>query len=153
MITAIAAGAAVVFVLAKNPLFDRAFSIPQSPAAALETLRLGPKPNQYLVLPKGWGAETPHRESPEFAMPPEELERRFFEIALSEPRTARLSRDTIAARSWFWRFPDLITVRFVARDGGKSALAVYARALYGHSDLGKNKKRIDRWISELGPDS
>ncbi|OIO08261.1 MAG: hypothetical protein AUJ52_08555, partial [Elusimicrobia bacterium CG1_02_63_36] len=97
--------------------------------------------------------EKPHRESPVFEMPAEELERRFFEIALSNPRSSRRSRDTIATRSWFWRFPDLVTVRFIELEDGKSAIAVYSRALYGHSDLGMNKKRIDAWLSRLEPRS
>jgi uncharacterized protein (DUF1499 family) len=146
---AIAAGAFVVFLFAKNPLFDRVFSIGSEGEPALESVRIGPKPNQYLVLPEGWGSEKPHRVSPEFAMPAAELERRWNALVDAEPRVRRLTERTVAVRSRFWRFPDLVTVRAVPLGEETSAIAVYARALYGHSDLGVNKKRTDAWLSRL----
>ena len=53
------------------------------------------------------------------------------------------------ARSALFGFPDLIAARFVDVDGGRSGLAVYSRSVFGHSDLGVNRKRILAWMQEL----
>lgn len=148
MYAAIAAAVVVLFVC-RAPLLDRVYPAGVQTDLSLETLRLGPKPNQYLVLPRGWGAEQPHRESPVFDFSADELKRRWDAVAAASPRTLRLSADTVATRSWFWRFPDLVTVAFIPLTEDSSAIAVYSRALYGYSDLGKNKKRIDAWLSAL----
>ncbi len=133
----------------KDGLLDRLFPLKKTEAIDFKKLSLTPKPNQYLVTPKGFGEETPHRESPEFPMSVEELERKWDEVAMKAPRIERLGKGEYAARSGFFRFPDLISVRFIPIEETSSTLAVYSRALYGHSDLGKNKERIDAWMSAL----
>jgi uncharacterized protein (DUF1499 family) len=47
------------------------------------------------------------------------------------------------------RFPDVITVEFVALDADRSSLAIYSRARYGRGDFGVNRKRVQRWLSRL----
>jgi uncharacterized protein (DUF1499 family) len=53
-------------------------------------------------------------------------------------------------RTAYWRLPDIITVRFIETEHGRSTLAVYSRSVYGHSDLGANKARIEAWLAKLG---
>ena len=54
-------------------------------------------------------------------------------------------------RSWLFRFPDTVTVRFIALGAGRSTLAVYSRSHYGYSDLGVNQARVRAWLSALNP--
>lgn len=45
-------------------------------------------------------------------------------------------------------FPDYISVR-IADAGGTSRLSVLSRSRFGYSDLGANRRRVDRWLAEL----
>ena len=66
----------------------------------------------------------------------------------------RLAEDAAALqydyvqRSALWRFPDLVTVRFIAVSPETSTVAVFSRAIYG--DLGVNRKRVTAWLRLLG---
>lgn len=118
-------------------------------------LRLTRKPNQYLVCPKDLCSAQAHGESPVFSIPVDDLIEKWdamiarqkrvkFVYGQSEPR----QREYVA-RTFLMRFPDIITVRFLPLSEGRSSLAVYSRSVYGHSDFGKNRKRIDAWLTEL----
>lgn len=120
------------------------------------TLRLTAKPNQYLVAPAGFCEQAkPHRTAPEFAVDKGGLRSCFREIALAQPRIVQAGTDdatltdTYVQRSALLRFPDTITVQFLAATPGASSLAIYSRSRYGYSDLGVNKARIDAWLREL----
>jgi uncharacterized protein (DUF1499 family) len=52
-------------------------------------------------------------------------------------------------RSARFRFPDIVTVRFIAVSPAQSTLAIYSRSLYGKSDFGVNRERIDAWLKML----
>ncbi len=73
-----------------------------------------------------------------------------------EPRVAMLAEDTqtlqsdYVQRSALWRFPDIITVRFIARTDETSTVAVFSRAIYGYGDLGVNRERVTAWLRLLG---
>lgn len=53
-------------------------------------------------------------------------------------------RITYVTRSAVWGFPDYTTAE--ARAG---ALAIHARARFGRSDLGVNRRRVENWIAAL----
>jgi len=73
----------------------------------------------------------------------------------AQPRISHLksSKDgqqiDFVQRTELIRYPDIITVRFVPIDAATSTLAIYSRSVYGKSDFGVNKTRIDAWFSEL----
>ena len=119
------------------------------------TLKLTGKPNQYLICPPGLCAAPPHAASPLFDLPAEQLRARWREIAAAQPRLARLAeRDDgwqidYVQRSARFRFPDIVTVRFIPTTPTQSTLAIYSRSLYGRSDLGVNRKRIETWLALL----
>jgi len=73
-------------------------------------------------------------------------------IATARPRVSRLARDgtmaTYVQRSAVFGFPDYISIH-ATPDGDGSTLSVYSRSRFGHSDLGVNKSRIERWLTEL----
>lgn len=150
-----AAAALALLVWGRAGVLDRAFRVGAVSSVDFKTLRLGPKPNQYLVLPEGTGAERPHRASPVFDFSAEELKRRWQAMLARKPPVALLKDEpygqaTYLVRTRLMRYPDLVTVRFYALPEGKSALAVYSRSIYGHSDLGANEARVTDWLEALG---
>ena len=75
-------------------------------------------------------------------------------LILSEPRTRVLIGDlkegriTYVTRSRLWGFPDLTTVQ--ADLGTETApLLIYARLVFGKSDMSVNSARVERWLSHL----
>jgi uncharacterized protein (DUF1499 family) len=121
-----------------------------------KTLKLKSSPNQYLVCPDGTCANaTQHRTSPEYAMPAPELARTLLDIALAEPRTelAEGSADDLAFRlvqkSALFRFADDIDVQVIPLGEDRSTVAIYSRSRVGYSDLGVNRKRVERWLATI----
>ncbi len=116
-----------------------------------ETVQKGMRPNQYLMRD---GADA---DSLIFDMKPSDLAAKINEIALSQPRTVVLagtpadSHVTYMQRSKLMAYPDYISVKVTAEEGGKSRLFIYSRSRFGRSDLGVNKARIRAWIAALKP--
>ena len=52
-------------------------------------------------------------------------------------------------RSRIFNFPDIVTVEFVALDPERSSVAIYSRSRYGGYDFAQNRKRVERWLSQL----
>lgn len=85
-------------------------------------------------------------------LPPDQAAARLEAVALATPRTERLAGQgahvTYITRSRFWGFPDYTSVKIAAVPTG-SALVIFARARFGSSDLGVNRKRVEGWIAQL----
>jgi uncharacterized protein (DUF1499 family) len=119
------------------------------------TLQLKPSPNQYLVCPEGFCAAEAHVAAPSFSVPVDELQTAWFEVVAAQPSTTIIASDSaerqfdIETLTPLVGYPDTITVRFLELPEGRSTLAIYSRSHYGHSDVGANKKRIDRWLAEV----
>lgn len=150
------AGALLLFTpLGERPL-GALFPAGEVAPVDFATLTLTGKPNQYLVCPPGLCAATPHAASPRFDLSAEQLRGRWREITAAQPRLALLAeRDDgwqidYIQRSARFRFPDIVTVRFIPTTPTQSTLAIYSRALYGRSDLGVNRKRTETWLALLG---
>ncbi|MEX2520514.1 MAG: DUF1499 domain-containing protein [Paracoccaceae bacterium] len=107
------------------------------------------KSNAFLVKPGGEGADI---ASPVYAETPEALLARFRAVALAAPRTSVLSDAygflTLIQRSRLMGFPDYISARAVAAEGG-AALHIHSRARYGSDDFGVNRVRVLAWLGEL----
>ncbi|MBL4739748.1 MAG: DUF1499 domain-containing protein [Sneathiella sp.] len=120
-----------------------------------ETLELSSSPNQYLICPKNYCVAPINEEAPQFSISALELAQRWKKIIAHQPRIShvKVSKDgqqmDIVQRTEFIRYPDIITVRFISIDAAASTLAIYSRSVYGKSDFGVNKTRIDAWFSEL----
>jgi hypothetical protein len=52
-------------------------------------------------------------------------------------------------RSALWNFPDLVTVQVDPAGPDRSTLIIWARSVYGHGDLGVNRKRTQAWLAAL----
>jgi len=93
--------------------------------------------------------------SPSFAVDPSLLRDRWLEMASAEPRVRLVSAEkdrrhlVFIQRSFFFRFPDVITVEFLPTSKGGSTIAVLSRSRYGESDFGVNAARVDAWIGKL----
>jgi hypothetical protein len=129
--------------------------VPDDPARwaadPLTAARTG-KPNDFLMAPPGGAGDA---ESPVFALPAAALMARLEAVAATEPRTRLVARgaDGLSAtwvqRSAVWGFPDYVSARVVDLGGDASALAIWSRARFGHSDLGVNRARVERWTAAL----
>ncbi|MEO0676053.1 MAG: DUF1499 domain-containing protein [Pseudomonadota bacterium] len=62
----------------------------------------------------------------------------------AEPRTRKLAEGVYASRSLIWGFPDITHVW--SEDGN---VHVSSHLVYGSSDLGVNRRRIEGWLAAL----
>jgi uncharacterized protein (DUF1499 family) len=119
------------------------------------TQKLTSKPNQYLVAPADQAADAPMLEPKTYDVPAADLAAAFDAVAMAEPRVTREAGgpDALFATylqvSRILRFPDYVSVRAVPLSDTTSTLAIYSRSVYGHSDLGVNKARIEGWLAKL----
>jgi uncharacterized protein (DUF1499 family) len=119
------------------------------------TLKLSDKPNQFLVCPRDFCSSPPHRESAVYRLSADALRQGWRDMIGNEPRLERigsmdaLRQEDYVQRSKWMRFPDLITVRFLPLEDGRSTLAIYSRSLVGHYDFGVNRARIESWLQKL----
>ena len=143
-------------VLLFTPLGERPlsalFSVGDFEAVDFEDLKLTDKPNQFLMCPPV--ICTGHADSPVFDASVDELRQHWDEVVAAQPRVELLAEDgqqfDYLQRSARFRFPDIITVRFVSVSPSQSTLAIYSRSVYGRSDFGVNRKRIEAWLSAIG---
>jgi uncharacterized protein (DUF1499 family) len=93
--------------------------------------------------------------SPAFTVDPARLRERWREMVLAEPRVHLVStekdgqRVVVIQHSFFFRFPDIITVEFLPTGNGGSTLAMLSRSRYGEIDFGVNATRAGSWIAKL----
>ncbi len=90
-----------------------------------------------------------------FGVSVEQLRERWREVVAVQPRVELLAEDEegqqfdYVQRSARFRFPDIITVRFISVSPSQSTLAIYSRSIFGKSDLGVNRERIETWLKIL----
>lgn len=115
------------------------------------TITLRGTPNEWLAAPPGTTAAEPHMQTRVHPEPAERLLARFDAVARAAPRTRAIAGSvaegmvTYVQRSRLIGFPDYITVKALAADGG-AALIVYSRSRYGRGDFGVNRARVEAWI-------
>ena len=152
------AGAVLLFTpLGARPL-TALFPVGEVAPIDFTALQLTAKPNQYLLCPTDLCAADPHGFSPVFDIPPARLRERWQAVAAAQPRMALLAeydggmQIDYVARTARFRFPDIITVRFVPVPPAQSTIAIYSRSIYGRSDLGVNRARVEAWLGVLRQD-
>ena len=149
----------VATVLLFTPLGERPlsaiFSVGDFEAVAFADLKLTENPNQFLVCSPSICNADPHADSPVFDVSVDELRERWHEVIASQPRMEVLVADQeryqfeYVQRSARFRFPDIIVVRFISVSPSQSTLAIYSRSVYGKSDFGVNRERIEAWLRIL----
>lgn len=99
-----------------------------------KTLTPPSSPNTYLVCPQNACASLPDRLSPIFKVHWRELAKHWEIVVNNKSRVTRLD-DTddyqynYVQRTFLFRFPDYITVRFYDLSEDKSTLAIYSLSL------------------------
>ena len=148
--------AVAVAVIGRDEMLTMVFRSADHVAIDFATLALDGRPNQHLVCPEGFCAAPPHAASPVFEISATALRDRWMAMIADQPRVTRTGTDDAAAlhydfvqRSLVFRFPDAITVRFIALDAGRATLAIYSRSYYGHDDFGVNRRRVEAWLAAL----
>ncbi len=151
----VVAAAALLFTpLGERPLIA-VFAVGDVEAVDFVEFKLTDTTNQYLMCPPGFCDANPHADSPVFDVSVERLRGRWREVVAVQPRVELLAEDEdgqqidYAQRSARFRFPDIITVRFISVTSSQSTLAIYSRSVYGKSDFGVNRERIDAWLKTL----
>lgn len=78
----------------------------------------------------------------------------LLRVGDAQPRTFRLAawperwQAQWVARSAVLNFPDVVAAELRAAPDG-AQLFLYSRSLFGHSDLGVNRRRVDAWLEAL----
>jgi len=122
---------------------------------AIAALRGPLAANAFLACPPGYCAVAEAAASPVFTVSADRLAEYWAQMIAAEPRLVQIAaepgqrRAVLIQRSALFRFPDLVTVEFVALAPDRSSLALYSRARYGRSDFGVNRERVLRWLSRL----
>jgi uncharacterized protein (DUF1499 family) len=56
---------------------------------------------------------------------------------------------TYVCRSKMFGFPDYVSINFKNLGVNKSSLSIFSRSRFGWYDFGKNKQRVQKWLTEL----
>jgi hypothetical protein len=121
-------------------------------AGAIAELRPPLPKASYLACPLDYCSVTGGIVSPIFALSWERLYEYWTEVISGEKRMVRVvtepdaRRFTYVQHSATFRFPDIITVEFVALGPERSSIAIFSRSRYGEFDFQKNRKRVERWL-------
>ena len=139
----------------KDLIFQSLFGEPQLEQVDFDTLRRRDRPNDYLACAPGYCIAKADREVPVFPVPVEKLEEEWLAMMEETPRV-RIAGSRRPERFYDFEqrvavfgFPDRIAVRFFEAGDGRSTLAVYSRSLYGYSDLGVNRRRVNSWLESF----
>lgn len=133
--------------------------VPRPPPLDLVHLERPASPNTALAAPEGTGAH-PDIVTPVYPLPASRLWSAIRDVAAGQPRTYSLAMDEArmeaswVARSAVLNFPDVIIAQVTALPGeagreAGSTLALYSRSLYGRSDFGVNRQRLEAWLAAL----
>lgn len=119
------------------------------------TLNRPASPNTFLIAPTGFSAAGADQEAPIFNRALAGVMSAWDSMLGSQPRLSEVERSgdgtqrTYVQRTALMGYPDIITVRFVTMDDGKTSVAIYSRSQYGYSDMGKNRRRVLDWLNQL----
>jgi uncharacterized protein (DUF1499 family) len=125
------------------------------PATPLDfsTLRLPASPNACLAAPPG-GHPQAQITVPPLAVDAATAWPVLRSLADGMPRVVRYgdfpARRQVhwVARSALMNYPDIIVAQLVSQPDG-AGLFLYSRSLFGWSDMGVNRKRVEAWLAAL----
>ena len=124
------------------------------PSHDFESLERPGSPNDFLMTPPGFDSASPDELSPEFTVAADLLVQELLHIIAKMPRTRLVKREAgnrlqFEQRSGLFLFPDFFTIQVIALPGNNSTLAAYSGSVFGHSDLGVNRRRIEGIVEKL----
>ncbi|HXA21300.1 MAG TPA: DUF1499 domain-containing protein [Acetobacteraceae bacterium] len=128
--------------------------LPQPQPIDMQRIERPASPNTALAGPAGF-APPPDVVTPTYPMPAARLYEAVRAVAAAQPRTF-LAADYAAERQTHWvvrsavfNFPDLVTAQVSDAGADSSTLVLYSRSVYGRSDLGVNRQRLNTWLAAL----
>jgi uncharacterized protein (DUF1499 family) len=128
--------------------------LPQPQPFDMQKIERPASPNTALAGPVGF-APPPDVVTPTYPMPAARLYEAVRAVAAAQPRTF-LAADYAAERQTHWvarsavfNFPDLVTAQVTDAGPDSSTLVLYSRSVYGRSDLGVNRQRLNTWLAAL----
>jgi hypothetical protein len=131
--------------------------LPVPPPMDIARIERPASPNTALAALAGF-SPPPDLPTPVYPVPAATLFAAAQAVANAEPRTflAADYPDRLQAhyvvRSAVFNFPDLVTVQVTPDGADASRLVLYSRSVYGQSDLGVNRKRLEAWLAALQPE-
>lgn len=123
----------------------------------IATLERPARPNIYLVCPASRTSARVDREPESYALATDVLWQLWVDALASEPRVETQIRDNerrrllLVQRTPLLRFPDLIQLEVYPALADGSTLCVYSRSIYGYSDFGANRARVEDWLARIRP--
>jgi len=124
--------------------------LPDAQAIDMAQLVRPASPNTALAAPEGF-SPAPDIVTRRYDVAPQLLFDAVQAVALAQPRTVshavfadRLQAHFVA-RSRLMNYPDLVAAQVTA----ESELILWSRSVYGRSDLGANRARLEAWLSAL----
>ncbi len=144
-----------VFFIAGPERIWRLFGPADLGPVTFETLKRRSSPNDALACPPELCGAQADLLSPVFPIDVPALRKALSRALATERRLTLVNiddqtpADRYVQRSERMRFPDTIVVRYISLPGGRSTLAIYSRSQLGHSDLGVNLARVERWLNKL----
>jgi len=144
----------VAVILRLTPAWDQILSTGNFTAVNFKNLSVPKTPNWFLACPDTYciGA-TASIASPRFAFSKNTLAIKIREIIKTEgnfeiQHESESDLDLII-RTPLFRWPDLVSIKFIELGNNRSTLAIYSRSIYGRSDFQTNEKRVARWLQAL----
>lgn len=128
--------------------------LPPAEPLDLARLVLPPSPNTALAAPPGAPGPAPTRVLPSYPVASGALWAAVQQAAAAQPRTTLLAawpehlQAQWVERSALMNYPDIITA-ILLPNGDATGLVLYSRSLFGWSDMGANKARVERWLAAL----
>jgi uncharacterized protein (DUF1499 family) len=111
-------------------------------------------PNTALAAPQGFNPP-PDIATRSYPMPADRLFAVVQTVAARRTRTWQAASypDRLqvhyVARSAVFNFPDLIMLQVTRDTSDSSFLIMYSRSVYGRSDLGVNRRRVETWLAAI----
>ena len=111
-------------------------------------------PHTAIAAPAGT-TPAPDIATRRYPLPAAQLYAAITAVAATEPRTMPLTaypdrlEASFVSRSRIFGFPDVILLRVIPQGKAASDLALHSSSIYGYSDLGVNRRRLEQWLARL----
>lgn len=132
------------------------FGPPDLGSVDFENLTRRSSPNDALAChPDICGDSQVDFATPVYPIPGARLREIVREVALAQPRTLLVysarweEEERFVVRSPLMRYPDTVVARVYGAGPGQAMLGLYSRSQIGHSDLGANRARLERWLDAI----
>ncbi len=128
--------------------------LPVPPIMDMTTIARPSSPNTALAGPADF-KPTPDLVTPVYPLSAERLYASVRAMAEGEPLVFLAAaydeqrQVHYVVRSAMLNFPDLVAVQVTATGPESSTLLLYSRSVYGYSDLGANRGRLQAWLATL----